>query len=48
MNVYMCAYKANLIYIHIYIYIYIYIFIEKRANLIVVLRLPNIHMTRSK
>ena len=46
MNVYMCAYKANLI--HIYIYIYIYIFIEKRANLIVVLRLPNIHMTRSK
>ena len=42
MNVYMCAYKANLIYIHIYI------FIEKRANLIVVLRLPNIHMTRSK
>ena len=46
MNVYMCAYKANLIYIHIYIYIYI--FIEKRANLIVVLRLPNIHMTRSK
>ena len=44
MNVYMCAYKANLI----HIYIYIYIFIEKRANLIVVLRLPNIHMTRSK